>query len=217
MKMFNRFARMVSAVTLITFLSGCAATEDGRKTQAQGTAIGAAGGAALGALLGYATGGSQGAARGAVAGGVIGGAHGYAWGTHVAQQKAKYASTEKWLDGCIASARRANNRAYAYHESLVRKVAALEARSRAAIASRDRAAAREIRNEVVVLRKEAAVQEQQISKEIEVQNNVNSDKSARTAANYDSYRKEMVGLRQTKAAMTRDGGRLASLENQVNM
>ena len=46
--MFNRFARMVSAVTLITFLSGCAATEDGRKTQAQGTAIGAAGGAALG-------------------------------------------------------------------------------------------------------------------------------------------------------------------------
>ena len=218
MESIRRFAKITSFLTLVAFLSGCAETADGRKTQAQGTAIGAVGGAALGALIGVATGGGgQAAARGAIIGGSVGAAGGFAYGTHVAHQKAKYASAEQWLDRCIASARSANRRAYAYNHSLNQKIASLEARSRAAIAARDQAAARQIRGEVVSLRKEASVEQQQVNRELEAQQGASGDKSARTASNYGAYNHEMGELRHTKAALSQNVGRLASLENQVNL
>lgn len=217
MKKIKGLYTIVAVITLTAFFVGCADTKEGRNTQGQGTAVGAVGGAALGALLGYATGGAAGAARGAIAGGAIGGAAGFAYGTHVAHQKAKYASTELWLDQCIASAHQANHKAYAYNESLSQKIAALEARSKAAVAANNKSEARKIRGEIAGLKKEANVQSQEVDKELEAQKGASDDQAAHTAANHKAYEKEMGDLRQTKANMSKNLTRLASLENQVNL
>ena len=218
MERFRRYASIISLITLVSFFTGCAQTADGRKTQAQGTAMGAVGGAALGALIGLATGGGGAAiARGAAIGAGVGAVGGFAYGTHVAHQKAKYASAEQWLDRCIASARATNQRAYAYNRTLNQRIAALQARARTVVASRDQAAARQLRNEIATLHREAAGQQQQVVRELDAQKGASTDASARTAANYGTYNQQIGELRHTKAALTENVGRLASLENQVNL
>ena len=181
------------------------------------SALGAVGGAALGALLGYATGGASGAARGAIAGGIAGGALGFAYGTNVATQKAKYANAEVWLDNCIASAKQANKKAYAYNNSLTKKIAALEARSKNAVASHDKAAIGQIRTELAGLKKQAANERQQVNTYIAAQSNVTGDKDARASAKYDAYKSELGELKKTDANMSKNLSRLAALEKQVNL
>jgi hypothetical protein len=127
--------RSVSAALVLVMGGGCASTPDGRKTQAQGTAIGAVLGAAVGGAIGYAAGGRSGLARGAAIGGGAGAVAGFAYGTHVAKRKSEYASREAWLDACIASAHRVNSNAYAYSRTLEGRIARLESRTRAARAS----------------------------------------------------------------------------------
>ncbi len=217
MKKISPFTKVVSLITVIALISGCASTPDAQQTQAQGTALGAIGGAALGALLGYATGGAEGAARGAIAGGIAGGAIGFAYGTNVAMQKAKYANAEAWLDDCIASAKKANQRAYAYNNSLTKKIAALEARSKNAIASRDKAALGQIRTEITGLQKQASDEQQQVNKYIAAQSNVTGDKDAQASGKYGAYQNELGELKQTNANMSKNLSRLAALQKQVNL
>lgn len=119
---------VIILIVLITALAGCATTDDGKRTQAEGTAVGAGGGALVGALLGAAIGGnSSSALLGAAIGAAAGGAAGYAYGTHVASQKEKYASEEDWLDQCIASARKVNQETAAYNQSLADQLKTLDA------------------------------------------------------------------------------------------
>lgn len=217
MKKIKGLYTIVAVITLTAFFAGCADTKEGRKTQGQGTALGTVGGAALGALLGYATGGAQGAARGAIAGGAIGAAAGFAYGTHVAHQKAKYATTELWLDQCIASAHEANHKAYAYNQSLSQKIAALDARSKAAVAAKNKSEIRKIKGEIAGLKKEATVQSQQVDNELDAQKGASDDQASHTAANHKAYEKELGELRQTKAGISKNINHLASLESQTNL
>ena len=217
MDTMRSLAKITSIITFIAFCSSCAATKDGRKTQFQGAALGAGAGAGVGALIGLAAGGPRGAAIGAVAGAVAGGTGGFLYGSHVAHQKAKYASTEQWLDQCIASAQQTNNKAYAYNRTLKQRIAALETRSKSALASKDKAAIRQIHTEIASLKKEATQQEQQVNSEVEAQKGATDDQSARSATNYGAYTKQMGELRQTKANLSENIGHLASLENQVNL
>lgn len=118
----------VIVMVLVLALGGCATTDDGQRTQAEGAAVGAGGGALVGALLGALIGGdASGALLGAAIGGAAGGLAGYAYGTHVASQKEKYASEEDWLDECIASARKVNQDTAAYNQSLGEQLKALDA------------------------------------------------------------------------------------------
>ena len=217
MDTLRNLAKITSIITFVAFCASCAETKDGRMTQAQGTGIGAGICGLVGGGLGLALGGWQGAAIGAGAGALAGGATGFAYGTHVAQQKAKYASTEQWLDHCIASAQQANYRAYAYNRTLNQRIAALEIRSKSAIASNNKAAIRQIHTEIAGLRKEATQQQQQVNHEIAAQKGVSGDQSARSATNYGAYSKQMSELSNTQAGLSRNIGRLASLENQVNL
>lgn len=217
MEKIRQFSKIVSLITVIAFFSGCAETKDAQQTQAQGTALGAAGGAALGALIGYATGGASGAAQGAIAGGIAGGALGFAYGTNVANEKAKYANAEVWVDNCIASAKQANKKAYAYNSSLTNKIAALETRSKTAIASHDKAAIGKIRSEIAGLKTQATNEQQQVDKYISAQSNVTGDKDAQASAKYAAYKSELGELRQTDASMSKNLSRLAALEKQTNL
>jgi hypothetical protein len=108
-------------------LSGCANMSDGTRTKTEATALGAGGGALLGGLIGALAGGSDAAWVGAAVGAGVGGVAGFAYGTHVAKEKAKYASQEDWLDACIHSAEKVNRENRAYNAALEKEIRVLAA------------------------------------------------------------------------------------------
>ncbi len=105
MKLPHAAPHAVSAALALTlFASGCTnIKEDQRRTKAEGALAGGAGGAVLGGLIaGVFSGGDPGSIlRGAAIGGAAGGGIGYAYGASVASKKARYASTEAYLDACL--------------------------------------------------------------------------------------------------------------------
>lgn len=109
-------------------LIACAPTDDGWLAQAQGAGIGAAGGGVLGAIIGNNSG--LGTGRGALLGAVIGGTAGFAYGTHVANQKAKFKTTEGRLDARIADAGKKRQAALAYNWAMASRLAQLRAKVR---------------------------------------------------------------------------------------
>ncbi len=217
MNLIRRYSIFITLVVSLAMLSGCAETQEGRTTQAQGAGIGALLGAAVGAGLGAATGGGEGAARGAVAGALIGGTAGFVYGTHVANQKAKYARAEDWLNACIASARGYRRHAYAVNQKLSTRIASLEKRSRAARASHDKAAVTQIHNEIAGLKQEAKTESKNVDNEVAAQQNALSDSSARSSSKYGELKQSVGSLKETRAELGQNVSRLAALENQTNI
>ena len=107
------------SLVLITGMMGCSVGDpnmsDAQRTKTEGALSGALGGAILGAILGDST-------EDTLKGAAIGGLAGYAYGTHVAKQKAKYAKEEDWLDACVASARKVNNETKSYNARVSREI-----------------------------------------------------------------------------------------------
>jgi hypothetical protein len=217
MNLIRRWSGFISAVVALALLAGCAETEEGRTTQAQGAGLGALLGAAVGAGIGAAAGGGRGAAIGAATGALVGGTAGFAYGTHVANQKAKYARAEDWLDACIASARGYRRHAYAVNQKLSTRIAALEKRSKAARASHDKAAVTQIRSEIATLRQEARAESKTLDSEVAAQHNALQDSSARSSSKYGELKQSVSELESTKAQLGENQSRLAALENQTNI
>jgi hypothetical protein len=116
-------------ITVISFcFTGCATTGgDRQQTQQEATAVGAGVGALLGALVGAAIGNdSMGVAIGAAVGGIGGAIAGQAYGTHIANEKEKFASEEEWLNECIASAEKINKETRLYNQALASEITDLD-------------------------------------------------------------------------------------------
>ncbi len=109
-------------------LSGCTnIKDDGTRTRAEGAGTGAVIGAVAGGILGQLIGGdTQGTLVGAAIGAAVGGAGGYAYGDHVANQKAKYAQEEDWLDACIVQAQQKNAEMVAYNQDLSKEISKIK-------------------------------------------------------------------------------------------
>jgi hypothetical protein len=135
---------LLSVVSI--FFGSCANMSDADATKAQGAGLGALAGGIAGAIIGNQFGGN--AEKGAMWGAAIGGASGFAYGTHVANQKAKYASTELWLDACIVSAENKRSAAVAYNNSLDNRIAQLKREIKMAKASNDRAKLATLKNQI---------------------------------------------------------------------
>ena len=111
---------IISSAVVISLLgmSGCAQpgtqAADGERTKAEGTGAGVLAGALIGGLLG--------GRRGALLGAAIGGVAGYAFGSYVANEKAKYAKTEDWLQHEIGVASKANRDIRNYNAKLTREI-----------------------------------------------------------------------------------------------
>ncbi len=217
MDFIRRWSVLFTAIVGAAMLAGCAETQEGRTTQAQGTGIGALLGAAVGAGIGAATGGGRGAATGAVAGALIGGSAGFVYGTHVADQKAKYARAEDWLNACIVSARAYRRHAYAVNQKISSRMATLQKRSKAAVASHDKAAVTQIRNEIATLKQEAKAEAKNVDNEVAAQHNALKDGSARSSSNYGELKQSVGSLEETKAQLGQNISQLAALENQTNI
>jgi len=124
----KRIVALFAIVVLVVgSLSGCANIQDDRtRTQTEGTLIGAGAGAAIGAGVGAIVGGGRGALIGAGVGALTGGMAGLFVGTHVANQKAKFASEEAWLDACLQQAEKTNNALKTYNAELTTQIADLD-------------------------------------------------------------------------------------------
>lgn len=92
---------------IFALCSGCAATQDGKQTQVQGTAVGAV----IGALVGQAIGKNT---AGTAIGASIGAALGYGIGTEIQKRKSYYANTEQFLNAEIQSAAKTNKQLESY-------------------------------------------------------------------------------------------------------
>jgi hypothetical protein len=176
--------RLVSLILILallivsTFATGCARTADGRKAQAQGTGLGVATGYAIGCVFGRELGGGLGA--------LVGGGIGMAFGSATAKRKAKYAQAEQWLDQEILIAQQRKAQAQAYNKILQSKIVGLEKRLRLA----DKAALASLTTETQHLIKEINQfnsQQQRIASEL---NKVMVDEQARSASNFNSFKKE---------------------------
>ena len=119
------FVMMLCALFVV---SGCAnIKDDGTRTRVEGAGTGAVIGAVAGGILGQIIGGdTKGTLVGAAIGAAVGGAGGYAYGDHVANQKAKYAQEEDWLDACIAQAQLKNQELVAYNKDLRTQIKSLQ-------------------------------------------------------------------------------------------
>ena len=105
---------------------------DGTRTRTEGALAGAVLGAGLGAIIGNQSGS---AGQGALLGAALGGLGGLAYGNHVANKKARYASEEAWLNACIAQAQQTNASARSYNSRLSSRISALKQQIAAANAS----------------------------------------------------------------------------------
>lgn len=125
--MTRKLSMGIMLLFVLSLVSGCAGIQDDTtRTKAEGAGTGAAIGAIAGAIIGQVAGGStESTLLGAAIGGAVGGVGGYAYGTHVANQKEKYAKEEDWLDACIAEARKTNEQIVAYNRDLENQIGQL--------------------------------------------------------------------------------------------
>lgn len=198
-----------SVAVLAIFTNSCAQTADGRLAQGQGTAIGAI----AGGLLGYAIGGEQ----GAVAGAALGGAGGFAYGTHIANKKAKYSSTELWLDDCIKDAETKRSAAAAYNQKLDGRLAALQREIRAARAANDKAKLNTLKQQINTEKNDAIKQRDIYKKEAEMQRGAIKEAGSESPSKVKLLQNSTKGIESQAAGISNKVDRYAALESQIDV
>jgi len=210
LKHFTRFSKHCALFLAITMgATQCANTSDGQLAQGQGTAIGAVGGALIGGLIG----GRKGALIGAGAGGLAG----FAYGTHIANKKAQYKSTEEWLDACIAQASAKRKEAVAYNHQLNNKLANLEREVRMAKASNDKAKLVTLKREIGTEKAAAQKQASEFGKEAEMQQSAIKQAGGKGGSRLSSLRENTNAIESQVSIMNKGVQRYAALESQTDV
>jgi len=205
---------MVSAA----LLGGCAT--DRERTQAEGTGVGAVGGAALGALTGYAFGGAKGAAIGAAAGAGVGAGAGYLYGTHVANQKEKFAREEDYLNAVIYSAQQTNEQTRQYNDSLRSEIYNLDQETALLVNQYNQKAMTKTQLQKEEQRlatkiSEAQKQLQKVHNELEIQKRVLAQEKGQSPEHLKQLQIQVKELEQNKAELEQHINRLASIKTRV--
>jgi hypothetical protein len=109
-------------------LSGCAnIQDDGTRTKTEASMVGVVFAATVATTASVLTGqDAKTTVAIATAAAVIGAGLGWGVGSHIADQKAKYANDEAWLEACLQQARKANADLKAHNQELKGQVAALD-------------------------------------------------------------------------------------------
>jgi uncharacterized membrane protein YebE (DUF533 family) len=198
-----------AALTALSLLSSCAnIQDDGTRTRTEGALAGSVLGGIAGGIIGHQSGrGWEGAAIGATAGGLAG----LAYGNHVANKKAAYASQEAWLDACIARATQVNRDAVAYNNRLSNRIASLRSQIAAARASNNKVELRKLQSTVTTLRKETRQQVQLVESEIDAQDEVVNETGS------SNLRSRVSTLKSTRSSLRSNEERLADLGNQIDV
>ena len=205
----------IATCTLLlpAFFVGCT---DSQTTKAQGAGLGALVGAVGGAALGYAIDGSDGAARGALIGAGAGAIGGYAYGNHVANKKAKYASQEDYLDACIAAASNMNNQVASYNQSLANDIAKLKQQN-AALASSGAQKSQKLAHKQAIAskRQQANKNLARVTDEIRIQSTVLQNERKASQARISQLNAQIANLKKQKASLQGMSNQLASMESRI--
>ena len=203
-------------------LPSCANIKDDEtRTKTEGTLAGAGVGAVLGAIVGALLDGERGAARGAAIGAGVGGVAGYAYGSHVANQKANYASREEWLDACLVQTEKARQTTTAYNERLREELIRLDKETRAleTAYNRGKEKSARLRTEGQRIQQRIAETEQLIRRaeaEVSLQNSVVQDARAggeeEKAARLEG---EVQGLREQVDRLKEQSAQLATMSHRM--
>jgi hypothetical protein len=214
----SKIGKQMALCILIMFgLSQCATTEDGRLTQAQGTGMGAVGGALLGAGLGALTGNSEAVKKGALIGGAIGAAGGFSYGTHVANKKAQYKSTEEWLDACITNAEKKRTAAVAYNSRLNNEYARLQSEVKKAQMAGDKRKLSSLKRQIASERKAAEKEAVAFNKEAELQRGAIKEAGGKGGSRLRSLRTSTSGIESQVNSINSNVQRVAALESQTDV
>ena len=221
----NRIVLVVAIVALLGGpLFGCTNIKDDRtRTQTEGTLVGAGVGAAAGAGIGAAVGGGRGALIGAGIGLLIGGMAGAAIGTHIANEKEKYASEEAWLDACLQQARQTNEQLKTYNEDLAGQIAVLDEEtkqlqrayaSRAAQRSSLVAEQKKIEEKSKEINQQIALAENEIAGQQKALANAQASNKSEESALLEA---EIASLQRHKAKLEENNRQLASISARVSV
>jgi uncharacterized protein YcfJ len=203
----GKHACIFAAITLGT--TRCASTSDGQLAQGQGAAIGAGVGALAGNLIGGNT-------QGTLIGAGIGGLAGLAVGTHIANKKASYASTEDWLDACIVQAEDKRKAAVAYNDRLNRELTRLRSEVRMAKAANDRSKLASLKREIASERCAAQKQSAAFSKEVQANRSAIRQADGNGGSRLKSLRSTTSGIETQVSTMNKTEQSLASLQNETD-
>ena len=196
--------KQITCVMLSTVLFAGCATDRGQ-TQAEGTGAGAVIGALTGALVGYAAGGQKGALIGATAGAGVGAGAGYAYGTHVANQKEKFAKEEDYLDAVIVSAHQMNEQTQQYNASLRSEVDTLDRQTASLVQQYNqktvqKGTLQKEEQRLATKISEAQKQLQKVSNEVEIQRRVLAQEQGQTVSGASEKAADTGhGIRATKS------------------
>lgn len=214
--------KIISFAIALTMMSGCATMDDGQKTQAQGLGIGAIAGAGIGALVSKATGGH--ATDGAIIGGVLGGMAGGLYGNHVARKKAAYASTEDYLDVCVADAAKVRGEAEAFNVALQQDLDKMDARTTELLAAAQSGQSRKaelnaLRNQGKTTLADAEKRMKSINAELELQRQVLAEerKTNPGAAKLAALQEQVDALEKQRSQLQQRTQRLASINNRMSV
>lgn len=155
--------------------------------------------------------GSRAIQAGAAAGAVVGSFATRTYGKSVVRAKSAYASTEKWVNACIAEARAANRRFSSYNGSLSSKISRLRSEVASAKASGDTNKLRQKKAEIQKLQKENSQEMAKLDRQIKDQQHVLNQESNAT------LKQEVISLRGTRGTMSTNYDRLASLNREIDV
>lgn len=208
----------------VASLCGCANIQnDHTRTTTEGTLVGAGAGAAMGAGIGAIAGGGRGAAIGAGAGALVGGLVGLFVGSHIADQKAEFASEEAWLDACLQQVEQTNTKLKVYNQELTDRIAALDKQTKelqTAYAARtaDRSKLLAEQKKLEDVRKENTQVIAGIEKEIAGQQRVLADAQANRRSDESALLDaEIAALKRQKAQLEEANKQLASMSARISV
>jgi len=210
--------QIIGVLLSTALLAGCAT--DRERTQAEGTGVGTLLGAAAGAAGGAIFGGGKGAAIGAGAGAALGALGGYAYGTHVANQKAKFAREEDYLDAVIANARQTNEQMRQYNASLRNDVSALDRETAELVRQYNRRAVTKVALQQQAQRLDAKLAEarnqaQKLGKERDILQGVLAQEQGQAPEHLRQLQAEVANLERQKAEMEQLMNKILNAKNRV--
>jgi hypothetical protein len=211
--------KQITSVMLSTVLLAGCATDRGQ-TQAEGTGAGAVLGALTGAAVGALAGGKKGAIIGAAAGAGVGAGAGYAYGTHVANQKEKFAKEEDYLDAVITSAQQTNEQTQQYNAALQSEVQTLDRETALLVKQYNQKAMTKMAMQKEEQRLAAKISEaqkqlQKVSHELEIQRRVLAQEQGQSQEHLKRLQTQIRDLEQNKVELEQHINRLASIKTRV--
>lgn len=220
--------KTIAVLLMVTMLGGLAGgcaniQNDSTRTKTEAAMVGGGSGGVIGAIIGGAAGGRQGALIGAGIGLLAGGFIGFLVGSHIADQKEKYASEEAWLDACLTRAEQTNTVLKEYNTELTAEIAKADKETKNMQAAYEKhrvdqkamtAERKKLEKMIADTDKVIASIDQEIGKQETVLADARENRKSDEAALLDA---EIAALRRQKKQLEESNRQLAAISSRISV